>query len=591
MKKFVCILGVLFGMYQVSAQKKEKKETAKDTLDPGGVITVVTSYTPTIADAFKIKKNPKIVLSKKSEKKKLKYTIFSAPVASTFIPKSGVVKGIDLGVKERLYNNYAAVGFGNYSTPFVEVFLHQNTKFESDFGIYAKYISSENGIDNTVLNNGYRNLNLGAYYMQEERYFNWKVGFDIENNQYNWYGLPSLPFNVGVTNAIEEEQKYTYYALNGEMIFEDAYIESANAKIYSFSDDYKSKELFFSLSSSLKFPLTGLSRKLNDLNVNTSFAYLNGKFAQNYFGNAKEEYSFFNFKVNPVYRFGNDKLKIKAGTKLYVALDTQNSLTDFFIYPDVEISYPIVKGIAYLGLGANGDLEMNTYKNYSDINPFVSPTLFMTQTNTQYNLFARINGKFSSNVTYEIKGSYQSQEDKPLFVRNNSKSDGTVSVANSIPLLGYEYGNSFNVFYDDVKTFSIYTELEVEVSKRMVIGANAQINSYTTASQQEAWNLPKLEGAIYGKYKKDKWYAGADLFFVGERKDVMYTSIYPSTFGGIQNLKSYIDLNLNGGYHFSDMLSAFIKFNNVLNTDYQRYANFNVLGFQVLAGVTYKFDF
>lgn len=590
MKKFIYILGVLLTVSQVNAQKKEKKETKKDSLDQI-VVKVVTSYTPTIADAFKIKKNPKIVLSKRSEKKKLKYTIFSAPVASTFIPKSGVVKGIDLGVKERLYDNYVAAGFGNYSTPFVEVFLHQNTKFESDFGIYAKYISSENGVDGAILDNGYRNLNLGAYYMQEERYFNWKVGFDIENNQYNWYGLPSIPFDVTTINNIEEAQKHKYFALHGGIVFEDSYIEDAEAKVYSFTDDFKSKELFFSLTSNLKLPLTSIGRNLNDLNINAELAYLNGEFAQDYVNSNKVAYSFFNFKVHPTYRFGDDKLKVKAGAKLYLATDIENSLTDFLIYPDIEISYPIVKGISYLGLGAEGDLEMNSYRNFSNNNPFVSPTLFMTQTNMQYNFFGRVNGKFSSNVSYEIKASYKSEEDKPLFIRNNSKSDGTFFIANSVPLLGYEYGNSFNVLYDDVKTFSFYTELEVEVSKRMTIGANAQIHSFTLTNQQEAWNLPTIESMVYGKFKKDKWYAGADVFFVGERKDLLYAGTFPSATSGVQNLKSYIDLNLNGGYHFNDMLSAFIKFNNVLNSDYQRFANFNVQGFQVLAGITYKFDF
>lgn len=587
MKKFIFILGVVFGLNQVNAQKKE---TAKDTLKQV-VVKVVTSYTPTIADAFKIKKNPKIVLSKKSEKKKLKYTIFSAPVASTFIPKSGVVKGIDLGVKERLYDNYAAAGFGNYSTPFVEFFLHQNRKHENDFGIYAKYISSENGVENTLLKSSYSNLDFGAYYMKEERYFNWKVGFDTEMDTYNWYGLPSIPFDVPTINGIEEEQKFKYFALNGEIIFEDSYIDNANAKIYSFTDDFKSKELFFSLESNLEFPLDIISRKLNNLKVNAALKYLNGEFARNYTGANKEEYSFFNFKVHPTYRFSLEKLQFKLGTKLYLASDMQNSLTDFFIYPDIKMSYPIVSGLAYLSLGAGGDLEMNNYKSFSDVNPFVSPTLFITQTNQQYNVFASVNGKFSSNVTYQIKGSYKNEEDKPLFIRNNSKSDGTILIANGLPILGYEFGNSFNVFYDDVKTFSFYTELEVDVSKRFVMGANAQINSYTLTNQQEAWNLPKIESTIYGKYKKDKWYAGADLFFVGERKDVVYTGTFPSPVLSIQNLKSYVDLNLNGGYHFNDMLSAFVKLNNVLNTDYQRFSNFNVQGFQILAGITYKFDF
>lgn len=590
MKKCLVILGVVLVSFHANAQKEKKKETAKDTLKPE-VINVVTSYTPTIADAFKIKKNPKIVLSKNSEKKKLKYTIFSAPVASTFIPKSGVVKGIDLGVKERVYDNYVAAGFGNYSTPFAELFIHQQTKFESDLGIYAKYISSENGVDNALLTSSYRNMNLGAYYMQEERYFKWKVGFDFENDQYNWYGLPSLPFDVPTLNAIEEQQTYKYFSVHGGISFEDAYIENANIKVYSFTDDFRSKELFVSLASDLQFPLTSISRKLKNLNVNAALSYLNGEFAQDYLGTSKQEYTFFNVKVHPTYRFGDDKLKARLGAKVYLAMDTQNSLTDFFIYPDVNISYPIVKDLAYLSLGAGGDLEMNTYKQFSDINPFVSPTLFMTQTNEQYNFYGGVNGKFSPNVTYQIKASYKNQEDRALFVRNNSKSNGTFSAISSVALLGYEYGNSFNVLYDDVKTFSLYTELEVAVSNRMMIGGNIQVHSYTTTNQQEAWNLPNIESTIYGMYKKDKWYAGADLFFVGERKDILYTGTFPSTVSGVQNLKSYIDLNLNGGYHFNDMLSAFVRFNNVLNADYQRFANFNVQGFQVLAGITYKFDF
>lgn len=590
MRKCLVLLGVVLGSYHANAQKEKKKETAKDTLQPE-VINVVSSYTPTIADAFKIKKNPKIVLSKNSQKKKLKYSIFSAPVASTFIPKSGVVKGIDLGVKERVYDNYLAAGFGNYSTPFAELFIHQQTKFESDLGIYAKYISSENGVDNALLTSSYRNMNVGAYYLQEERYFKWKVGFDFENDQYNWYGLPSLPFDVPTLNSIAEQQTYKYFSVHGGISFEDAYIEDASLKLYSFSDDFRSKELFVSLDSDLQFPLTSISRKLKNLNVNIALSYLNGEFAQDYTGTAKQEYTFFNVKAHPTYSFGDDKLKVRAGAKLYLAMDTQNSLTDFFIYPDLTISYPIVKDLAYLSLGAGGDLEMNTYKQFSDINPFVSPTLFMTQTNEQYSFHGGVNGKFSPNVTYQIKASYKNEEDRALFIRNNSKSDGTFSIVNTVPLLGYEYGNSFGVLYDDVKTFSLYTELEVAVSNRMMIGGNIQVHSYTTTNQQEAWNLPNIESTIYAKYKKDKWYAGADLFYVGERKDLLYSGTFPSTVSGVQNLKSYIDLNLNGGYHFNDMLSAFVRFNNVLNADYQRFANFNVQGFQVLAGITYKFDF
>ncbi len=583
MKKSILLLLVVFGAFQTFAQKKSKKDTITE------VIKVVTSYTPTISDAFKIKKNPKIVFSKNTQKKKLTYSIFSAPVASTFIPKSGVVKGIDVGKKERLFDNYVAAGFGNYTTPFVEAFIHQNRKFENDYGVYLKYISSEDGVESTPLRNGYSNIKLGGYYLREARYFNWKVGVNLNREKYNWYGLPAIDFDTQSINSIQEEQNYGFYEVEGEMMFEDSYFDNIKASLSYFGDDFSSQEIRFNLSPNFKIPLTGFNRRWKDLQLNTSIDYMTGKFAQSYLDNNELKYSFFNIGLHPVYRIEYKDFNIKLGTKMYLAAEIENSLTDFLIYPDVQVTYPIVSKLANMYVGAGGDIHTNSFRSLSSENPFVSPTLFLTQTNEQYNLFGGINGKFSSDVSFDIKVSYKSDEDRPLFVRNNSKSNGTFDATTA--LSGYEYGNSFNVFYDDITTLSIFAELEVDVTKRLVIGGNVQSNSYTTTRQVEAWNLPKIEGAVFGKYKNNNWYAAANIFFVGERLDQLYSGTFPSTVSGTQSLDSFVDVNLNGGYHFNDFVSAFIKLNNVLGTDYERYANFNVQGFQVLAGVTYKFDF
>ena len=118
----------------------------------------------------------------KSKKKKLEYAIFSAPVASTFIPKSGVVKGIDVGIKERIYGNYIAAGFGNYTSPYFEAYVHNHTRFESEFGLSTKYAASFNNIDNTVLDSDFSNFSASLFYKQEERYFDWKVTLNTERN-------------------------------------------------------------------------------------------------------------------------------------------------------------------------------------------------------------------------------------------------------------------------------------------------------------------------------------------------------------------------------------------------------------------------
>ncbi len=588
MKKYILVLILLISTLNAFAQKKSKKPIKnKDSIVE--VINVVTSYTPTISDAFKVKTNPRIVISRNTKKKKLNYTIFSAPVASTFIPKSGVVKGIDVGKKERLFDNYLALGFGNYSSPFVEFLLNQNRKFENDYGVYLKYISTENGIESTPLNTGISDLNIGGYYMKEERGFNWKIGGNVHQQKYNWYGLPNINFDTSSIDAITEQQNYGYYELNGEIIFEDSYFKNIKTSVNLFDDFYGSKEMGFSLMPNFKFPLTRINRSLKDLELQTSIHYLQGEFKQNYSDDSNLNYAFLNFGLHPVLKLDWKKLNIKLGSKIYLTSDIENSLTDVLAYPDIEISHPLNSGLLNIYTGASGDLHMNSFKSLSEVNPFVSPTLFLTQTNEQYNLFGGINGTLSSNISFNLKASYKKNEDHALFVRNNSKSNGEFS--SSSGLLGYEYGNSFGVFYDDISIFSIFAELEVAASKRVHLGGNLQMNSYTTTFQQEAWNLPKIEGSIFGKYQKNNWYASANVFFVGERLDVNYSDIFPSTISNIQSLKGFADINVNGGYHFNDFFSAFITLNNVLGTDYERYANYNVLGFQALAGVTYKFDF
>jgi len=585
MKKYILALILLISTLIAFGQKEPIKK--KDSIIE--VINVVTSYTPSISDAFKVKKNPKIIISGNTKKKKLNYTIFSAPVASTFVPKSGVVKGIDVGKKERLFDNYLALGYGNYSTPFIELFLNQNRKFENDYGVYLKYISTENGIENTPLNTGVSNLNIGGYYMKEERSFNWKIGGNIHQQKYNWYGLPNINFDTSTIDAIVEQQTYGYYELNGEIIFEDSYFSNIKTSVNLFEDSFGSKEIGFSLIPHLKLPLTRIYRNLKDLELQTSIHYLQGEFEQNYANDSNRSYAFLNLGIHPVLRLDWKKLNIKLGTKIYLSSDIENSLTDILAYPDIEISHPLNSGLLNIYTGASGDLHMNSFQSLSTLNPFVSPTLFLTQTNEQYNLFGGINGTLSSNISFNLKANYKKDEDHALFIRNNSKSNGEFS--NSIVLQGYEYGNSFGVFYDDISTFSIFAELEIAASKKIQLGGNLQMNSYTTTFQQIAWNLPKIEGAIFGKYQNNNWYANANMFFVGERLDVNYNDTFPSTISNIQSLKGFADINLNGGYHFNDFLSAFIKLNNVLGTDYERYANYNVIGFQALAGVTYKFDF
>jgi predicted membrane channel-forming protein YqfA (hemolysin III family) len=68
MKTYILGIILMVSTLHVFSQKKSKKGVKKkDSISE--VINIVTSYTPTISDAFKVKKNPKIIVSENTKKK------------------------------------------------------------------------------------------------------------------------------------------------------------------------------------------------------------------------------------------------------------------------------------------------------------------------------------------------------------------------------------------------------------------------------------------------------------------------------------------------------------------------------------------
>jgi hypothetical protein len=589
MNKGSLLLLLFFSFLGLKAQEK-KKETVKDTVKTE-IVNVITTYNPKIADANKIQRTPEIKLSEKSKKKQLKYTIFSIPVASTFMPKTGVVKGIDVGVKERVYSNYIAAGFGNYTTPFVEAALHYDTRFKNEMGIYAKYLSSNENVKNTALASTFSNFKTALFFKQQERYFDWKITLNSAQNKYNWYGVPENLKQSAVLPTINSEQKNNYFQLIGALGFEDSILENSTASISSFSDAYKSKEIVMHLGTTFNFSLDFINYGWNALSVETDIEVLKGFFKSNSIDNSEIDYSIITTKILPTYHFSLYDFSIKTGLKLFASVDTENSATNILVYPDVQISKAIIKDALIFYTGISGDLKTNTYKSLTEENPYVSPTQFMTQTSEKMNVFLGTSGKINNDFSFNFKASYKDEEDKALFLRNRSKSNGINLIANNIPIENYEFGNSYRVSYDDVITTSFLGEFEYDITNKIATGTTIQYDDYKMKNLEEAWNLPALQIAVFGKYKSEKWYATTNIFYVGERKTVAYNAPFPSSDISIDRLDSFVDFNLNGGYHFNDALSVFLKLNNVLNANYQRFSNFDVQGFQVLGGLTYKFDF
>jgi len=564
---------ILFTLFiLVSCTTTLTAQQEKDSINTE-VINVVTSYTPAISDAFKAKDNP-LIKENTEKSKNIRYQIHSSPIRSTFRPNIGGYRSAKTAGKKRLYPNYIKAGYGNYGTPLLEAFLYKRKKeHEIDFFLYNK--ASNGGIDKVLLNDAYLNTQLELGYKNTQRSYNWETNITYHRDAYNWYGLPSdITFDENTLNSISEKQVYNTIGINGVLNLNKGKLKSAAISILNFSDKFESKEMQIGLYPRFELPIDKYK-----IVTDVGLEVLNGEFKKEYETATKINYGYLTFGTHAYFPIQNDNFFFSIGAKIKYNADLENdSNSKFKFYPDVKVDYVIVDELLNIYAGLNGDLKQNTYQSLVSKNPYISPNNILLPTDNSFTVFGGLKGKLSANIDYNASASFSNEDNKALFKKNKSLTDGTTAVTN-----GYEAGNSFGIVYDNIKIFDLYGEINTILTNTISAGATMNIKSYSLTKEAEAWNLPSFTASAYGKYTFEKWTGKAELFFVGKRKD------YDLDADKLLFLDAYGDLNLNVAYEFSSKWSAFIDANNVLNKNYERFANFEVQGFQILGGFTYRF--
>jgi outer membrane receptor protein involved in Fe transport len=574
-------LGILFLLFfQFSfAQKKEQIGTE--------TVNVVKPYTPKISDAFKVKEIPELDDEGNAKKETIKYTIFSFPVASTFTPSKGKAEGVEKEKKAHLFKNYATFGVGNYGTFIGELFVNHDINNTDYVGGMFRHHSSEGGIQNVALEDGFYDTSLDLMYGSNQKDVSWNLDLGYQNQIYNWYGLPE---NFGSTltpqdrvtliNGINPQQIYGTISLGGNVAFNESILNKASLKYNHFSDASGSSENRFYAKPTVEFDVMESAVKTNII-----VDYVGGSFKKNYSNTNTErvKYGFTNFGIAPSFVMQEDDWTLNIGAGLFYSLDNVNSNNKFLVYPQFNASYKVVGDLMIFYAGAEGSLEQNSYMDFVNENPFLSATLNIAPTDKQYDIFAGLKGKLTNTVSYNIKASYANERNKALFRSN----DYAENAGNE----DYSFGNSFQVVYDDMKTLRFYGELKADFSSAVSFGINGTFSSYTNDFQQEAWNMPTIKINSNLDFNiTEKWFAGANVFYVGERKDFQINTDFAANAAPV-TLKSYFDVNANVGFKYSDRLTAFARVNNITNNAYQKWLNYPVQGFQVILGVNYKFDF
>lgn len=573
------LLGSLLGY----SQKKDENIGTE-------VVNVVKPYTATISDAFKVKETPALDDDENTKKENIQYNIFSFPVASTFTPAKGKAEGVDKTRRDKLFSNYATLGFGNYGRVIGELFITENISSTDYIGGMFRHHSSQGGIKEVALEDSFYNTSVDLTYGSQQRSYNWNLDLGYQNQIYNWYGIDQTYFNQDATfyAQIAPDHMFHNAYLGGKIAFEDSFFTGATMKFNRFWDDNGSAENRFYIKPSFVVDINEFAIK-----TNVVVDYVAGSFDNDYFNNEGYKYGFTNFGINPSVTLNQDDLSLNIGVSLFYSADLENSDSKFFVYPNISASYKIVGDLMILYAGAEGTLQQNSYREFTNENPFLSPTIIVAPTDRPYDIFAGLKGKLAGNVSYNVRGSFMQEKGRALF-RNNPFPNATTPDL-EITAKGYQFGNSFEVIYDDMRTVSFFGELKADFSKNISARIQGTFSSFSTNNEIEAWNLPSITlNANLDLTITEKWYAGASLFFVGERKDQMIApGVNDPAFYDFSTItvKSYFDVNAHVGYKFNERLTFFLKMNNMFNQSYEKWMNYPAQQFQIVLGANYKFDF
>lgn len=570
-----------------TAVAQDKNKTKKDENIGTEVVNVVRPYEATISDAFKVRETPNLSDDDNAQKKNIKYSINSFPVASTFVPEKGKAADVEKDPRLAAFNNYALFGLGNYLNLRGELFLTKKVSETDYLAGMVNFFSSEGGIKDQILDDYFSKASIDLTYGSKKEKFNWNIDLGFQNQVTNWYGLPvkDLDFTKFDASGIDEEQQYRSVFLGGKMEFNNSPLASIDLKYKYFWDAFDSKENRFYIKPKIE---TALGEQ--DITVNLVMDYVSTDY-EVFQTKYKETNRQMNFGVEPSIAFQDETYSLQLGAGIYFNDSQVKGEKDnaFYVYPQVKASFNLVDNLLIAYTGAEGGLKQNTYADFVAENPFVTPGNAILPTSEQFNIYLGLKGKLDNTISYNIRGSYKSEDDKAFFMSSAYIGGPTA--------LGYQYGNSFDLTYSNLKTLSFFGELRFDFEKNVTMGVNGTFSHYTT-DLTEAWNMPIAKvGADIQIEITDKWFAGTEVYFVGERKDVFRngTVVDPSDPGFIsepvvKTLESYVDWNLKLGYRPSKHWTIFLNGNNLLNKNYENWNNFKVQGIQVMGGAMYKFD-
>ena len=523
----------------------------KDTLKKKSTIDINSAYKPVLRNAVKIN----LAASHLNADTSLPTLKYNIPAQNLFYSYQPIpLTPLALQQDTNLYlgsRNFVKAGYGTLQTPYISAGFSFGDGKKYLANVYADYISSKG----KLLYQDYSRLNVranGSLFLPTSEVYagvnlkfhdNYLYGFDSSIYKYSKKDVQQqfqdISAKIGIRNTTRGEFGISY---------------NPNLQVNLFTNRNKLTETSFLLTAPVKKQFgeafaINIEGKADVTSYSTKNLFPNIKFNNNV------------FQVSPSLVFSTPRVSINGG----ISPTWDNG--KFLWLPNVYAEAYVAENVFAFQAGWVGRYIKNTYKNLSDMNPYLVP--LTAQLNTkEVEYYGGIKGTLGKHFNFNAKAGYVTYENLPFFI-NDTATDG----------------KSFVISNESrVKDFKVHGDVSYVSKEKFTVTAGVTYNGYTLMKDNaKAWNTLPLEFT-----SSLRWWAfkqvllKADFYAFGG-------SFYLDKGNVAKAFKPGSDLSAGAEFKINKTFSAWLDVNNILNNKYQRWNNYEVYGLNLMGGVKVNF--
>jgi hypothetical protein len=526
-------------------------------------VEVIRPYKPVLAEAVKLKRSPDLE-NIKTYKAKFNYKLNDRKLdLNTNIEKLQAQNLVPQKEKQ-LLNNYVKGALGSLSTVFAEGYIATDKDEALQAGAFFKHFSQQGTLNKQ--NNSQQQLNVFGRSIGDKSILSGNLNFQRQDLYF--YGIDELNPTL---NLNPENQVYNFIELNGEVL--NKFSDKKNATSYALkANAYLLSDKFDANEKSLT--LTGFfNKRIGILNLGLATSTEIGTT-----NNATNRLANHLVRLNPYLKFEAKGVKVAAGINF---VQEFGNFSGSRIFPAITADFTLIPEYLQIFGEIKGDVNRTTLKNLSDENPFLNQNINIQNSVEKISFSGGVKGTGGPGFGYKAKVYSKQIVDMPLFVNNFSNF------------------NKFDVVYDigAMHLLGLEGEISVQVNDKLNWIGKINLEDYNPASEIASYFKPQLRlnsNLVYNISEKLSLNASTIIQGVSRAKifltDPKLNTLTSSTDQHkIVSVKGFVDLGAGADYKLNKKFGAFVRANNLLNTNNNRFLFYPLNGFNMFGGFSYSF--